>query len=84
MWQSHLEEAVSGGPLQLGVDVGQVVEGGVPGQVLHLLVQVLQNGQGRVVPQHAGPGQVQGVVNQLPQRGGRGQRGSVGQELDGT
>ena len=66
---SYLEEAIAGGPLQLCVDVGQVVEGCVPGQVLHLLVEVAHHRQGDFVTQHPSAGQVQSVVNQLRYRG---------------
>ena len=60
-----LELPVGGAPLEHDVDVAESGEGGLPGDVLRLLVQVGGRAQGQLVVQVTGSGQVQGVVDDL-------------------
>ena len=62
---AHLESAVACCAPELCVEEVEVVEGGVPGQKVVLLLQVADEGESCAVAQLTGPGQVQRVVNQL-------------------
>ena len=53
-----LELPVGGAPLEHDVDVAEPGEGGLPGDVLRLPVQVGGRAQGQLVVQVAGAGQV--------------------------